>query len=310
MKTPRDPYEILGVSRTASPDDIKKAYRRLAKQYHPDRNPNDPSAADRFKQVQAAYEVLGDAARRAQFDRYGAGGPAPNIDDWVSQSTVFNREHGGFHADDLASIFEQFFGRSARSPARSGRSSRRAARDAPPPEPIEHELRLSFDDAYRGVRREVVLSDGRDEERLVVTIPAGVAEGQKIRVRGRGNVGRSGRGDLIIICRVEPHPVFRRDGADLLFDLPVSFPQAALGAVVDAPTPDGAARLKVPPGTSSGTRLRLRGRGMPDARTGAAGDLYAVVKILTPARLSPEATRLIERLAEELGAPEPTAARK
>lgn len=307
----KDPYEILGVARDATQEEIKRAYRRLAKEYHPDRNPGDKSAEQRFKEVQAAYEVLGDPQRRAQYDRFGAGGPAPEFHTW---STHVPQDFADIHFDfgslgDLSSIFEQFF---QRGPA-AARSSARRARAAPRSWPgagaagprggdLEHAVEISFEESIRGTTREVVLQgeDGRQRERIEVRIPPGVADGQRIRVRGKGQPGPGGRGDLLIVCRVRPHPYLRREGLDLVVDLPLSFAEAALGTTAEVATLDGVMRVKVPAGTSSGARLRLRGRGVRDPRKGQVGDLLAVVKIVVPRTLSPRARQLIEQLEAEL----------
>lgn len=296
----KDPYDILGVPRSATADEIKRAYRRLAKQYHPDRNQGDKSAEQRFKEVHAAYEVLGDPERRAQYDRFGAGGPRPEFHQWRTHAAGpfegAGFEFGGF--GDLTSIFEQFFSRSG-----AGQRGRRraAARVRPRGANIEHAVELSFEEALRGTTRDVVLSgpDGRSE-RISVRIPAGVRDGQRVRIAGKGQAGAGGRGDLIIRCRVRPHPTFRRDGLDILVDLPLTLTEAALGARVEVPTPDGLALVSVPAGTASGTKLRLRGRGVRDARTGRTGDLLAVVRIVPPKSLTPRARELLEALAAEL----------
>ncbi len=299
----KDPYEILGVARDASQEQIKQAYRRLAKEYHPDRNRGDKSAEQRFKEVQAAYEVLGDPQRRAQYDRFGAGGPAPEFHTW---STRVPGDFAEFHFDfgslgDLTSIFEQFF---QRGPGRVRPAVRRtrAAHSGPAGGDLEHAVEISLEESIRGTTREVVLQgqDGFQRERIEVRIPPGVSDGQRIRVRGKGQPGPGGRGDLLIVCRVRPHPYLRREGLDLLVDLPLSFAQAALGTTAEVSTLDGVIRVKVPAGTSSGARLRLRGRGVRDPRTGQVGDLFAVVKIVVPRTLTPKARQLIEQLEAEL----------
>lgn len=298
MTSTKDPYDILGVGRSAGADEIKTAYRRLAKQYHPDRNPGDKTAEQRFKEVQAAYEVLGDSQRRAEYDRFGAGGPPPQYEQWSGAAGSGNGsrvEFGDF--DDLSSIFEQFF---QRGPAR--RTRRRAGNGARPRGGnIEHELDISLDEAARGTTREVALTTGRGKpEHIEFKVPAGVADGQVVRIRGRGQEGPGGRGDLLIRVRIAPHPYFRRDGLDLLTDVPLSLTEAALGASVEIPTLGGRSVVKVPPGTSSGAKLRLRGEGLTDARSGQSGDLYAVVRIVAPRQLSPRATELLRELATEL----------
>jgi curved DNA-binding protein len=299
--TNKDPYEILGVSRSATQEEIKQAYRRLAKKHHPDRNPGDKSAEQRFKEVHAAYEVLGDPERRVQYDRFGAGGTAPDVRAWSGGAGVpFENvafDFGGM--GDLTSIFEQFFSRGAGERVRRRPGERVRARGAD----IEHEAELSFEEAAYGTTREVVLTStgpDRTQERIQVRIPAGVSDGQRIRVRGRGQEGAGGRGHLMIRCRIRPHPQFRRDGLDVLCDLPLSFAEAALGASVEMPTLAGMTVVKVPPGMSGGTKLRLRGRGVRDERSGQTGDMYAVVRIEVPKTLSPRARQLVQELAGEL----------
>ncbi|TWT40353.1 Curved DNA-binding protein [Phycisphaerae bacterium RAS1] len=306
----KDPYKILGVSRTASADEVKQAYRRLAKQHHPDRNPGDRTAELRFKEVQAAYEVLGDAERRAQFDRFGEGGPRPDVHAWRSQGAPdfedirFNFNDMG----DLGSIFEQFFtrgggmggiGSGRRGGSRRGGSVRAARSEIG--SDLEHSVDLSFDEAMRGTRRQVLIRSGENGaiERIEVHIPAGVASGQKVRVRGKGNAGPGGRGDLYIACRVQPHAYFRAEGLDVVLELPLSLAEAALGAKVEIPTLDGPTLLTVPPGASSGMRLRLRGKGGGDGRT-MRGDMLVAIRILAPRELTPRARELLETLAGEL----------
>lgn len=298
----KDPYKILGVDRSAGQDEIKRAYRRLAKEYHPDRNPNNPSAEQRFKEVQAAYEVLGDSKRRAQYDQFGAGGPAPEYQQWAARAG--GSPYEGVHFDfgsfgDLSSIFEQFFQR-GRS-GMGGRGSARGARQAPARGGnLEHSITLTFDEALRGTTREVVLSGGGAPERIEFRVPAGVHDGQKIRVRGKGHGAGGGRGDLLIRCDVRPHAYYRREGLDLYVDVPLSVREAILGASVEVPTPSGSTMVKVPSGTSSGKKLRLRGRGVHDERSGKTGDLFVVVRIEVPKEVSERARALIEELDSEL----------
>ena len=299
--TNKDPYAILGVSCSATQDEIKQAYRRLAKQHHPDHNPNDKSAEQRFKEVQAAYEVLSDPQRRAQFDRFGAGGPAPDVHAWsTGQASPFGAGGVDFGSlGDLTSIFEQFFSRGI-----GGNTRRRPARRSNPRGAnIEHSIEITFEEAVRGTARDVVLTaqdPGHSEERIQFRVPAGVTDGQRIRVRGKGQNGPGGRGDLMIRCRVLPHPHFRREGLDVLLDLPLTFGEAALGTRVEIPTLDGTTVLTVPPGTSSGTKLRLRGQGVCTQRSGRAGDMYAIVRISVPKAVSPRARELLEDLEREL----------
>ncbi|NLG42002.1 MAG: DnaJ domain-containing protein [Phycisphaerae bacterium] len=302
----KDPYQILGVARNASPEEIKRAYRRLAKEYHPDRNPQNKEAAERkFKEVQAAYEVLGDPERRAQYDRFGAGGPRPEFHTWGRGRPAeqpFGVEFDFGDLGDLTSIFEQFF---QRGPGRVG--ERRGARrtrvrgaELPRGADIEYPVEISFDESLHGTKREVVLQGPEGSERLEVRIPAGVNDGQRIRVPGRGQPGAGGRGDLLIRVKIRPHPYYRREGLDVVMDLPVTLSEAALGARVELPTPEGRTIVSVPPGTASGTKLRLRGRGAHDARRGTRGDLLAAVRIIPPKTLTPRARELLESLSREV----------
>lgn len=301
----KDPYDILGVARSASADEIKKAYRRLAKQHHPDRNPGNAAAEKRFKEVQAAYEVLSDPDKRAQYDRFGAGGPAPDFQNWGGP-----QRHGGqnVHVDigdlgDLNSIFEQFFSRAGvggRGGSRARNGRRGVAVEEPPGQDLETVVDISFEEAARGCTRQLALGGGAATERIEVRIPRGIADGQKVRVRGRGQPGYGGRGDLIITVRVHAHPFFRREGQDIVLEVPLTFAEAALGAKVDIPTLDGSARITIPPGTSSGTRLRIRGKGLHDDRSGVVGDLYAQIRIETPRDLPPRAQELLRELDAEV----------
>jgi len=303
----KDPYQILGVSRSADADEIKRAYRRLAKQHHPDRNPGNPQAADRFKEVQAAYEVLGDPQRRQQFDQFGAGGPRPDFHHWNSHTTQRHApDTGGFdfgNLGDLSSIFEQFFsGARMRGQGRGrGRSTVSATQAAPPGADLEHHVQVSFEEALHGTTREVVLSAPEGgSERISFRVPAGVSNGQRIRVRGKGHQGPGGRGDLMITCTVAPHRFFRREGSHLYLDVPLTITEAALGTKISVPTLSGSATVSIPPGTASGAKLRLRGHGVPAKNGASSGDLYVVVKIQPPKDLSPKARELLAALQTEL----------
>jgi curved DNA-binding protein len=264
----RDPYEILGVERGASADEIRRSYRKLARAYHPDVN-KDPDAEERFKEVSEAYDVLGDPEKREQYDRLGSG-----------------PEFEGFEAADLGDLFETFLGGAGRHAGFSGRGA-------------DHEavLELSLEEAARGGRRSMTFDDGRSYD---VAIPAGVREDQRIRLAGEGGPGLGGgpAGDLLLRVRLKPHRRFRLDGRDLHLDLPVTPWEAALGAEASVPTLDGSARVRVPAGSSSGRRLRLRGQGFPGPR-GGHGDLYATVRIMVPAHLSSRERELFEQLAAD-----------
>jgi curved DNA-binding protein len=292
----QDYYEVLGVPRDASAEDIRRAHRSLARRYHPDVN-KDPGAEDRFKEISEAYEVLRDPEKRARYDRFGNNRTAGED---VSGARGFDGGDGfeGVSFDIGGGDFSDFFdGLFSRRGGRSGGpgasrfesfSMRGGDREAV--------LELGLEEAARGGRRRISLGDGSDFE---VEIPRGVRDGQRIRLAGQGGAGSGGgqSGDLYLRVRLRPHPVFDVEGRDLYVDLPVTPWEAALGAEVPVPTLEGTARVKVPPGSSSGRRLRLRGQGLPDAAGGQAGDLYAIVEIHVPKKLTRRERELFEELA-------------
>jgi len=287
----KDYYDVLGVARDASQDEIRRAYRRLAREYHPDLN-TDPDAEERFKELGEAYEVLSDPDKRGRYDRLGAQwraqknapGGADFEDFFAGQG--FGRDRGADFGDGVFSeFFEQLFGDGA-VPRPSGPLR---GRD------IEAVIELSLEDALNGSRRRLSLGEGHS---VAVNIPAGVREGQRIRVAGQGAAGRDGgpAGDLYLLVRLSPHHRFRRQGDDLQVDVRVAPWEAALGATVPVSTLTGTAQVRVPAGSSSGRRLRLRGRGLPKG-DGERGDLYAAVQIAVPKHPSEEERELFERLA-------------
>jgi curved DNA-binding protein len=296
----RDYYDVLGVSRDASADELQQAYRSLARRYHPDVN-RSPDAEERFKEINEAYHTLADPQTRAQYNRLGpnfreagpdlrgagarrgaragAGtraGPSPFGGDW-SYSNAGIDEAG----IDLEDLFGGLFGA-------------RGAAGQMPGADQEGELELSVEEAYRGGHRRVRL-DGREFD---VTIPPGVTEGQRIRLAGQGGPGRGGApaGDLYLVVRVKPDRRYRLDGRDLHLDLPASPWEAALGASVPVQTPAGEVTVQVPAGSSTGRRLRLRGQGLPNPR-GTPGDLYAEIRVMVPGTLSQRERELFEELA-------------
>ena len=277
----RDPYEVLGVPRSAGADDVRKAFRKLAKKHHPDANPGDKAAEERFKQVSAAFDLLGDAEKRRKFDAgeidadgrevfRGFGGPG--------QGGPFGGGGGGgFDATDFGDILGEMFGR------RGGRGGPRGGAGpgsgfAPRGADVRARLEIDLEEAILGGKKRISFQDGRT---LDVTIPAGASDGQTLRLRGHGEAGRGGKGDALIELLVRPHPVFRKENDQLVMDLPVSIPDAVLGGRVQAPTPDGPVSLTVPKGASSGQSLRLKGKGLADGR-GGRGDLIARVQIMLP----------------------------
>jgi curved DNA-binding protein len=319
----RDYYDVLGVPRDASDEDIRRAYRKLARENHPDVN-KDPAAEDRFKEVSEAYEVLRDPEKRERYDRLGAnwkagqdvsgaegfdfdefarrqgggggGARGPRGGGFEDVRFDFGGAGGGdFGGGGFSDFFEGLFG--GRGAAGGGRrrggfegfdgfSGRGVDQEAT--------LELPLEEAASGGRRRISL-DGRDYE---VDIPPGVRDGQRIRLAGEGAPGPGGGppGDLLLRVRVRPHPRFDVEGSDLFAELPVAPWEAALGATVPMRTLDGTVRVRVPAGSSSGRRLRLRGEGLPDGR-GGRGDLYATVMIDVPRTLTPEEREAFERLA-------------
>lgn len=297
----RDFYELLGVGHDADTEAIRRAYRTLARRHHPDVN-KQPGAEEHFKAISEAYEVLSDPDKRARYDQLGANwrrGPDRGPQDFGGFGTQGGfGAPGGFgdvrvqfdHEADLSDLFGSFFGGGGRGTGARGPGA--AARGA------DHEalLLLSLEEAAAGGKRSVGLDDGRTYD---VQIPAGVRDGQRIRLAGQGARGRASgpSGDLFLRVQISPHPRFSLDGRDLRVDVPVTPWEAALGATVQVPTLDGSAQVRVPPGSSSGRRLRLRGQGFPGPR-GGHGDLYATVKIVVPKHLTDRERELFEQLAE------------
>ncbi|HSL66343.1 MAG TPA: molecular chaperone DnaJ [Gaiellaceae bacterium] len=350
----RSLYDALGVPKTASQDELKKAYRKLARELHPDRNPGDEAAEARFKEVQAAYDVLKDPEKRKQYDTFGSanGRGGPNFG-----PGGFNVNVGDFDLGDLGDLFGGLFGGGGRG--RTGRPQPAKGAD------LEAHVTVSFEDALRGVETRIpvevttacatchgsgakpgtapricpecngrgvkaesqglfalsqpcprcrgngtVIDDpcsscggsGRERrtKRYAVKVPAGAKDGMRLRLKGKGESGESGgpAGDLDVVVHVERSDTYERRGDDLLVDVPVSFPQAALGASVDVPTPEGPVSLKVPAGSTDGKLLRIRGRGAPKVKGGGKGDVLARVRIQVPKRLNKRERELLEELGK------------
>lgn len=281
----KDFYSVLGVSEGAKPEEIKRAYKKLAQKFHPDRNPNDKAAEEKMKDISEAYDVLSDEKKRAEYDqvrhlaRSGYAGGAPGSQ-WESTINV------GDIPFDLGDLFGGIFGggggRARRAPRRGG--------------DVEARARISFEDAVKGTTIDVRGPSGP----VKVRIPAGVKDGARIRARGRGAPGEGGSGDLYVVVEVEPHAVFGRKGDDLTVTVPVSFPAAALGTNVSVPTLNGGpVTVKVPAGTQPGTVMRVRGKGVHlDKRN---GDLLVTVQVEVPKKLSKKERELIQQLADTEG---------
>ena len=354
----RDYYEVLGLEKGASEDEIKRAYRKLAKKYHPDVNPGDAEAEAKFKEVGEAYEVLSDADKKARYDQFGFAGVDPNYNPGYGG---FGGGFGGGAGFDFGSIFNDFFGGGASSAQRRNAPQRG--------DNLVSEVDITFEEAAFGCERDVTVGriepcaecggsgaekgtepevcpdchgtgqvrvtqsfmgmqmqsqstcsrcGGRGKiiknpcgvckgkgkvrrnKKIHVSIPAGIDDGQSVRVRNEGNAGLNGgpAGDLLVAVNVKPHAIFERDGANVLCEIPITFPQAALGAEIEVPTLDGKVRYNVPEGTQTGTTFRLKGKGIPYVGYKTRGDQYVTVIIETPTKLTGEQKELLRKFAE------------
>jgi len=276
----QDPYTELGVARGAKADDVRKAFRKLAKELHPDKNPGNAKAEERFKRVSAAFDILGDEEKRKKFDRgeidadgrevmrgFNGGGGDPFGRGGAGAQGGFG---GNFEGVDLNDIFGEILG---------GRGGGRGFGGPARGQDVRAKVEIDLEDAIQGGRKRIAFSDGRT---IDVNIPKGAIDGQMLRLKGQGSPGRAGPGDALIELAFKPHPIFRREGDNLIMDLPVSVPDAVLGAKVEAQTPDGPVSLTVPAGANGGQTLRLKGRGLPTGRANTRGDLLAKIQIVLP----------------------------
>ncbi|HED52803.1 MAG TPA: J domain-containing protein [Phycisphaerales bacterium] len=295
-----DYYEVLGVSKSASDAEIKSAYRDLARKFHPDVN-SEPEAQAKFLEIQEAYDTLSDPEKRKLYDRvghadFGGAQPASGV-------------HVDFDIEDLGSMFDSFFGGGRGGGpfgARARTQTHRAPRPEPRPADTHHTIEVDFATAITGGKKELEIQRSGSTKKVEVTIPAGVSDGAKLRVRGVGHAHPNRpdqRADLILTVKVKPHPLFRRGEParnertrDVYLDLPITFAEAALGGPVDVPTPTGQATLTIPAGSASGNKLRLKGQG---CRTSTPGDLYAVLQIVPPPK--PAIDSEAERVLKDLG---------
>lgn len=362
----RDYYEVLGVSKGASDDEIKKAYRKLAKKYHPDMNPGDKEAEARFKEVNEAYSILSDSEKRARYDQFGHAGVDPNYGAGGPGGGF-----GGFDMGDidLGDIFGSFFGGGFGGFGGSASSRRNGPQKG---ESLRASLTISFEEAAFGCEKEINLNRTEECEachgsgaepgttaetcpdcrgtgvvrvqqrtggfafsstapcsrcrgtgkiihtpckacggsgsvkktkRVTVSIPAGIDDGQAISLRGQGNAGKNGgpAGDLIVAVHVKPHPQFHRDGTTVLYEQPVTFYQAVMGAELEIPTIDGKVKYNLPAGTQTGTTFRLRGKGIPELRGRGRGDQYVTVRVQVPTSLNGEQKEALRAFAEAMG---------
>ena len=364
----RDYYDLLGVNRKATDQEIKKAYRKMARKYHPDVNPGDAGAEQRFKEVSEAYQVLSDKKKRTQYDQFGhdaftgaGAGPGPQGYGGGFGGFDFSSGNVNFGGGGFGDIFETLFrqGRAGHSPHGAGFGPQRG-------QDTYANLTLSFEEAFHGVEKDISVETGepcdschgsgvRDNagpsrcrrcggtgsvrmgrgvlklqqtcpecggsgqsahtpcsacggsgakpvvKRMSVKIPAGVGDGSKVRLAGKGRPGaRGGRpGDLYIVTAVQPHPLFERKGDSLHCEVPITIVEAALGTVLEVPTPEGRSSIKIPPGTDSGKTFRLRGKGFPSLRGPGRGDLYVKVKVVTPKNITDAERRLLREFAEK-----------
>jgi DnaJ-class molecular chaperone len=321
----KDYYATLGVTKSASEKEVKQAYRKLARKHHPDVNPGDKSAEAKFKDINEAYEVLGDPEKRRKYDELGAnwrmyeqtgagGGPAAGYGPAGGFNVHFGGPGGGRtmtpeeveemfgSADPFSDFFHTFFGGAAggagsqAGPQGRARSRQRQGRD------VEQEIELGLDDAFAGTTRRLSIKHGGHARTVDVRIPAGIGEGSRVRIAGEGEPGMGGAssGDLYLRIRLAPHPRFERKGKDLYTRVFIPLTTAVLGGEADVPTMSGKSlRLKIPPTTQGGQVFRLKGHGMPGAtKTGGTGDLYATVDVQLPRELTPEQREHFEALAK------------
>ncbi|HYC05040.1 MAG TPA: DnaJ C-terminal domain-containing protein [Azospirillaceae bacterium] len=284
----RDPYQILGVGRGASADDIKAAYRRLAKQYHPDLNPGRKDIEHKFKEVNGAYSLLSDADKRARFDKGEIDATGAERPDHSFRRAYAGGARGNpFDFDD--DPFADIFGAARRKAGGHGVKARGSD--------VAYSVTIPFVDACLGTKRRLMLSTGKS---IDVNVPPGTTDGQKLRLKGQGlpGLGGGGAGDAIVEVHVDPHPFFVRRGDDIHLDLPVTLQEALLGATIRVPTLDGAVQVKVPRGSNTGTVLRLKGKGVMNPERQVPGDGYVKLVVVLPERPDAELTAFIERWAK------------
>ena len=324
MPAAKDYYKILGVAKSATPEEIKKRYRKLAMEYHPDRNKENKQAEEKFKSINEAYAVLSDPKKRKQYDTFGSTG----FHQRFSQEDIFQGfdigdilKDFGFTTDD---VFGSMFGRGRRGGKRAGGRQRSpfgagqgfdfqdilnqtghqgfGAQQPARGSDRTTDLKITLEEAARGATKSITLSAGGKRHTLKVKTPAGVTDGKKLRLAGKGEPGPSGTppGDLYLVVRVQPHPVFRREEKHLYLEKEIRFSEALLGTTIEVPTLlDKTRKVRVPAGTQSGAKIRLRGMGMPVMGGGTPGDAYVVLRISVPKKLNKRQRELAQELAKE-----------
>lgn len=292
----RDYYEILGLKKGASPDEIKKAFRKLAVKYHPDKNPGDKKAEDRFKEINEAYAVLSDPQKKSQYDQFGSAG----FHQRYSQEDIFRNFNAGdifreFNLGGSDDILSRIFGMGGGFRQAGGRAMSRKGQN------FEMEVAISFMEAFSGGEKRIAFNrEGRSEE-LSVKLPAGIASGARLRLSGKGGSGIGGApdGDLFLNITVRDDSRYSREGFDILLPQQIPFSHACLGGSLDVETLDGKKRIKVPAGIQPDTKIRLKGLGFPQPGKGTRGDFYVVVKVKVPQTLSAQQRELVEKLGKE-----------
>lgn len=318
--TYKDYYNLLGLGKNASDKEIKAAYRKLARKFHPDVNPNNKAAEEKFKDISEAYEVLSDKNKRENYDRYGEQWKAySQAGDFPGGAAGAGGFPGGFRVEyggtgnyangnfgqpgDLGDLFASLFGGQGPGDPFSRGGFRRTSARPQRGQDVEAGVTVTLEEAFTGVTRGLSLAaplprGDNPARRVEVKIPAGVAEGQRIRLAGQGEPSPAGAGDLYLVVHIEPHPTFERRGDDLYVDVPLAYFEAALGGEVKVATLKGTRlTMRVPPGTQSGQAFRLTSQGMPRLRGGGSGDLYARAKITVPKTLSTRERELLAELA-------------
>lgn len=314
----RDFYDVLGVSKSASADEVKQAYRKLARKYHPDMNKDNKQSEEKFKEVQEAYDVLSDATQRKNYDQFGHAGVGAGVGTggglgadpfeafrraqrgrgathtWQTGPGVSVEDFDPGDTGNLGDLFEQFFGRGAGRSGQRGRT--RGPSAAARGSDVEYPVTLSFEQASRGTNLPLQINREGTIETIDVKIPPGVKDGSRVRIKGRGEQTGGEPGDLFIITSVRPHPYFRRDGLDVLVEVPISLWEAIHGTRVSVPTLDGPVTLTVPQGTSSHSKLRIRDRGV--FRGDEKGDQFCVIRVMVPKTIDEDDRKILDQLAK------------